>query len=468
MRGRKRCIPQFAFYDKAGIQAYLEKQAQAGWMLEKISFGWLFRKAAPKKIHFFVAYYPKKSVFEGEDSGEQRFFWDLCEHAGWRLVTKNEQMQIFCNEEESPVPIETDAALEVEKIHRSAKKSFLLTYFLLLVTFLMQSASFVRELRRNPVDVLGDNVLLCMMPAMALLGAYVIREIVRYFLWHRKAKKMAEEEGVFAGTKRIGNIWSILPFLAMAFILLEMFFLSNGGMARAILGLAVMLAGVTGLSVGVLRAMQRRNVPAAVNRILFLVLTAAGCIALTAGLFMLVLRGGIASGKEPVRTYEYGGWTYEVYRDDLPLTLESLRGVEEGSYGDGYSCELTETESLFLVQTEGVQDPLPGTGDAPWLRYSVTEIKWPILYGWCRDRLLENYDHVQEDRGEMTYHTLRATDAGTWGAEEAYRLYIGEEAENAYVLCFGDRIVELNAEWELTEEQMGIAGEKLGGDRDMP
>lgn len=461
MRERKRCIPQFAFYDKEGIQAYLEKQAQAGWMLEEISFGWLFRRTAPKRMHFFVAYYPKKSVFEGDGSEEQKLFWELCDHAGWRLVATNEQMQIFGSEGEDPVPIETDAVLEVEKIHRSAKKSFLLTYFLLLVTILMQAGSLAGQFRRDPVDVLGNNALLCMMPAMAFLGAYVIREILRYFLWHRRAKKMAEEEGVFAGTKGIGKVWSMLLFLAMAFILLEMFFLSGGGIARVILGLAVMLAGMTALTVGISRTMRKRGVPAGINRITVILLTAAGCIAVTAGIFMQILRGGISSGKEPVRTVTYGGWTYEVYRDALPLTLEDLTGAEEGSYADRYSYELTETESFFLVQTEAIQDPLPGAEDAPWLRCSITKVKRPVLYSWCRDSILKNYEHAREDRGEMNYHALRETNAGPWGAEEAYRLYIGEEAENAYVLCFGDRIVELNAEWELTEEQMAAAGRKL-------
>ena len=47
MRDKKRCIPEFSFYDKAGIRRYLEEQAEKGWMLEKMSFGWVFRKIEP-------------------------------------------------------------------------------------------------------------------------------------------------------------------------------------------------------------------------------------------------------------------------------------------------------------------------------------------------------------------------------------------------------------------------------------
>ena len=116
MRETKRRIPQFAFYDKTGIQTYLEKQAEQGWMLQKISFGWVFRRIEPGKLHFFVTYFPGKSVFEPDGSEKQKRFREFCEHTGWKLAATNEQMQIFYNEAKDPVPIETDAVMEVTKI----------------------------------------------------------------------------------------------------------------------------------------------------------------------------------------------------------------------------------------------------------------------------------------------------------------------------------------------------------------
>lgn len=461
MRDRKRCLPQFMFYDKTGIQAYLERQAKEGWMLEKMSFGWVFRKIEPKSLHFFVAYFPKKSLFEGDASGEQRLFWDFCEHAGWKLVTTNEQMQIFCNEAEDPVPIETEAGMEVEKIHRSAKKSFLLVYFLLLLSILTQVGSFVGQFRRDPIRVLSDNVLLLMMPGMAMLGVYVVREIVRYFLWYRRAKKAAEE-GIFAPTRGIGRGWSKLPFLAAVCILLAMICLGNDGMGGILLGLLAVMAGFTALTVGVSRMMRRRNVSAAINRLTVIVMTVGGFIFLLMGTFLGIMEGEMFPEKKPVRLYEYKGWEYKVYQDELPLTLEDLAGEEAWRYAEHYSYKLTEEESVFLVRREGMQDSLPGMENLPWLRYSVTEVKRSALYDWCRERLLQTYEYAQDDRGEVRYHELRETQAAPWGADGAYRLFVGEEAENTYVLCFGNRIVEINTSWELTEEQMAVVGRKLG------
>ena len=55
MKNTKRKIAQFTFYDRTGIQKLLEKEAQKGWMLEKISsWGWKFRRIEPAKSHFAV------------------------------------------------------------------------------------------------------------------------------------------------------------------------------------------------------------------------------------------------------------------------------------------------------------------------------------------------------------------------------------------------------------------------------
>ena len=84
----------------------------------------------------------------------------------------------------------------------------------------------------------------------------------------------------------------------------------------------------------------------------------------------------------------------------------------------------------------------------------------PVLYEWCKERLI--YDReVLWGIGGLDY---REEDAQSWGAKEAYRLYDPVYgAENWYLLCYDDVIVEINFDWEPTMEQMKIVGEKLGG-----
>ena len=88
----------------------------------------------------------------------------------------------------------------------------------------------------------------------------------------------------------------------------------------------------------------------------------------------------------------------------------------------------------------------------------MTFVKIPAIYEMCRERLL----YEREELWGIGKQDYRAEDADAWGANEAYRLYdLVYGAENWYLLCYDDVIVEINFDWEPTAEQMKIAGEKL-------
>lgn len=526
MRETKRRILQFAFYDKTGIQTYLEKQAEQGWMLQKISYGWVFRRVESKKLHFFVTYFHKKSVFDADGSEEQKRFWEFCEHTGWKLAATNEQMQIFYNEAENPVPIETDAAVEVEKIHRSVWKSFLVPNGILLLAFLLQVGMRIERMRYDPLKILEDDIELLILLSWFLLAVYVLREIVGYFLWHRKAVRMAETEGIFAPTKGVGKGWRMMPYISIFCVVAGMVLLGGGGASHAFFVMLLMLTVSMAFIVGISRWLRRRGVRAVFNRLAVIVLTVLVFLVMMQQLFMMIIRGELLPGKEAAEVYEYNGWTYQVYRDRLPLTLEDLAGAEGGSFGAWYSYELTEKESVFLVRAEARQDPRadmqeageemqklladvqesgenaqrqltdaqesgesaqnlrtdiqePGedeqalqadaedsqkvTQELPALLYTVTQVKAPFLYDWCVRKTIEQYAGEENIDGEIRGEAMRSVEKEPWKADAAYRLYRGDEAMNEYVLCYGDLILELNTSWELTEEQMSIVGEKIGG-----
>ena len=155
MREKKRCIAQFTFYDRTGIQSYLEKMAKKGWMLEKVNnFYWQFRRIEPKDIHFAVTYFPKASEFDPEPGEGQKDLYAFCEQAGWKFIAQTAQLQIFYNEEEKPVPIETDAGVELENIHKSAKGNFLIAQSVLALCALLQLGIVVADFKRDPLYVI--------------------------------------------------------------------------------------------------------------------------------------------------------------------------------------------------------------------------------------------------------------------------------------------------------------------------
>ena len=230
MNDTKKKVEFFTFYDKTGIEAYLTQMAAEGWLLEKISaFHWTYRRIEPKRIHFSVSYYATVTDFEPEPTEEQQTFNDFCEHSGWKLATQTVQMQVFYNENENPVPIETDPVLEVENIHRSVKKTVLVTYFLMLFLGFMMGASFVSTMLGAPIPLLSSSTRLFTGIWCIVAFVYSLTELITYFTWRRKAKAMAEQ-GVFfetRGHRKLG--FAIFVFMLVS-VVLYLISLANTGL----------------------------------------------------------------------------------------------------------------------------------------------------------------------------------------------------------------------------------------------
>ena len=117
MKDRKWDFIPFSYYDRTGMERHLEKRAAQGWLLERMSnLGWYYRRIEPRQIHFTVTYYLRASQFDPEPTEEQQEFHDFCLQSGWKLAATSGQMQVFYNEEDDPVPIDTEPALELERI----------------------------------------------------------------------------------------------------------------------------------------------------------------------------------------------------------------------------------------------------------------------------------------------------------------------------------------------------------------
>lgn len=462
MRDTKRRLEVFSFYDHTGITAHLEKMAQKGWKLERITnLGWIYRRITPESLHAAVTYYPKASEFDPEPSEQQRLFWDLCEHSGWELAASSAQMQVFYNEREDPVPIETDAALEVETIHRAVKKGFLPAYFLLLFVFAMQIFLIFQRLRQDAVGLLSSTPNLFTAFCWVILGIFCLVEVAGYFLWHKKAVRAARQ-GVFVpthGHQRLAMVILILVGIgAVCWV-----FSIREGYERIIGLLSILYITLLMLFVnGIKKLLKRNGVSAGVNRTVTVLACFVLSFVMTGALTMFVISGlGKGIFEKPAsavsETYIYEGMTFSISHDQLPLTVEELT---ETVY-DGYSTEWNVQESPFLAQYKAYQRPRLDKLENPGLSYTVTKVKLPVIYGWCFRQLFGRYDRWQEGQPEEYRDHYVEIDAEPWMADAAYQMYAGEVPGNTYLICWGKTIVELTADWTMTPEQMGIAGEKF-------
>ena len=177
----------------------------------------------------------------------------------------------------------------------------------------------------------------------------------------------------------------------------------------------------------------------------------------TTGILYASSHGAFAESEE--ETYEYQGNTFVVAQDEIPLKLEDLTEVDPALYSTMRNGERT----FLLGEYHMTQYPRFDAADyeeLPRLDYNVVEVRFAPLYALCMKQLLTEKTEKpwNEDR------EYRAEPAQPWNAEEVYRLYDPEgAASEQYLLCYADRIVEVTFEWELTEAQKAVVGEKFGG-----
>lgn len=469
MRNKKRRMEFFSLYNHTSIAAHLEKMAQKGWLLEEIrNTTWIYRKIQPQKLHFAVSYYPKASEYDPEPSPEQQDFWDFCAHTGWKLACTSAQMQIFYNELENPVPIDTDAELEVETIHEAVWKSYFPGQIVLLVMGCI--ILYVHLL------ILNGNAIAYLSSASQLFGGFcwllviflTVTELVAYHRWHTKAEDAAEN-GIFLDTVnttpiQIGGL--VIVGLGCVYLLLSYILPGDAMMQYLLVVMAVYLFLLFPLVHATTRLLKRWKASRKVNRIV--------TVLVSFGMSFLMLQIAILStlhmkqegwfDKEETQTYEHMGMTWELYKDELPLKLEDFMDVD----GELYSYERREDTSLLVSDATMIQQPrfdAENHADLPELRYRVVKVNAPFLYNMCRRQM--DKDLTQAAQLEIPYEyrdKLEAVDAVPWGAEEAYYVVndFNDWESNRYYLCYEDRFVDITFDWPVTEEQKALVASILG------
>ena len=432
MRETKRQMSLYSFYDHTGIEKHLARMAERGWLLCGLGqFLWHYRRIEPRRITFSVCYFPKATIYDPYPSERQEEFYDLCAHAGWTLAGSSGQMQVFYHQGENPTPIDTGPALEVEAIHQSAKKTVLPANFLLLGVAVLNLGLFLWRFWDNPVLTLASGGTLLALVAYTLILVNCTVELCSYFRWRGRARRAAER-GEFLPTR--SRVWLQRLLLAIllpagAWCLAGMFQDGLGGLA------AVSMLGVIGIIaavLGVRKLLKGAGVSAKAN----LRGTLAACVVLSilfaAAIPWLVVRG-LNSRPNP-------------RAEELPLSVTDLVEMDP----DHYSRWQFRISSPLLALLQVSDYPRIYGEMTHSLRYDVTVVKVPALYGLCRDHYLG---------GDSRYTPV---DPAPWGAQEAYRYVLNGQTLEHYVLCYPHRVVEITLDWTPTAEQMAVVGEKLG------
>lgn len=451
MKETKRRMELFSFYDRTGLERHLARMAQRGWLLCEIGqLFWHYRRIEPKTLRFCVCYFPKATVYDPGPSEGQEEFYSMCAHAGWVLAGASGQLQVFCNEQENPVPIDTDPALEVEAIHQAAKKGWLLSLFLLLGVGALNFGQFLWRLFDDPVGTLSSPLHLFSLVCWPVLIFVEGVDLITYFRWRHGALRAAAR-GEFLTTKS----HPALQMLALTVVLAGLVWCLSclrGGMLTMMVMMLVCTFGIVFVVMQLRELLKRYKASAGVNRAVIF----GACVILPVIMVVLVTALVLTSG---------GRWL--AGSDEPPLALADLTETPADGELD-QDVRLTQSP-LLAVLTASQYLRLGRSPGAPvphWLQYTVIEVKAPFLYGLCRDAVVrDRTDSWNRNLPEGEGYLYQSADPAPWGAAEAYQWTSRTSgAGNTYLLCYPGRIVEIefDAERPPTSAQMAVVAEKLG------
>ena len=462
---KREWMPLYSYLDRTAITAHLSDMAAQGWMLEKIGgWSWRYRRTEPKKLRFAVTFFPA-SQFDPGPSERLETYRDYCAAAGWELAAESAQVQIFCTEDENAVPIETDPAVELGSIRKSAKKGFIGSYWALLTLSLFQILFQCYQIWTDPVDTLSSTASLAAVLNWLPLDVLILAELTRYYRWQRKAQTAADAGSPLPDLRSMRWL-NILVMVWSCFIVLWLLtsYMSSRGMFLLTAGMLLYMSLMILLANGAKDVLKRLKAPRWVNIAvtfgIIIVLTLGG----TAGMTALIFRNsGWLEGHPPAETYEYQGWTWSVYHDDIPLRIEDLVDTDYGQW----STEARVDTSFLITHGTYTQRPRMDTPGQPDLEYEIVTVKAGFLYGLCKNDFISWAERHNKELPQENWDEYRPVDASAWGADEVYRLYYSGEPVNQFLVCWPDRIAEVQFDWDWTvrEDMMSTAALALrGGD----
>ena len=203
----------FEAMDYKAAQAYLDKKAAKGWVLDKLSCK-RFARFAPAEGR---SHYVDLNLYEVLDDGPDPDYLQLCEDAGWELLKNVRGMLLFRSQlGRHPAPIQTDEGIEADRFWKKyMRKRFLglliclLIYIpLLLLRFLMPTHDAVVS------ALLCSNALLLLLPLIVWIAVYLIWSLcvtIAGYIRFRRLGQLSEQGR--PGARLMGTLSFVMSIL---------------------------------------------------------------------------------------------------------------------------------------------------------------------------------------------------------------------------------------------------------------
>lgn len=417
------------------LERHLEKMAATGWMLKKMGqFFISYEEQEPKNVHFSVVFFPKTHVLTPEPSEDLLMLREFCERTGWKLAGEVGQMQVFYNESANPVPIETEAWIQVKNIHQTAKKTLLSSNGLFLGISILNIYTAVNKFLEDPLAWLAMGAYHGSFVFWFAVAVGVLVESLLYLVWYWRAKKKAEEEGVLVqahsriplrilywGVATLGMIYELTALI---------------GFTSPKLGIIALILGVVMLGVifGTSHILKFEKVSARTNMVITTIVSLMIFFLITIGLTSAMVKGDIVKPET---------------EQEILLKLDEITDLEKE-----VRLNSTESSSIFLSRTEVLQYEAIEIKKRHTLNYWLYKIKTPFIYDLCKEKLLGGLGPRYRGSVKLEDYGYERVDMPIWKANEVYCCYEEGEPTELYALFYDDMMVQILVGWDFTEEEI--------------
>ena len=424
MKNVKYILNDNDLYDYHRIQEKLTRLAAEGWHLEKITnIFWKLRRGEPKQVRYEIIYSAAASAYNSRPTEAEEALADLCAEAGWELAASVAQVQIFRNEDPNATPLETDEVQKYQNIRWNMILHQIPQQLLMIVVFAVQFLMYGSTLLRKPAAVLSSSVTVFVL--MGCAGVLIEHSVLLggNLLWLQRAGRAVD-----AGQAIPPNLFCRksrwIMWASTALYILGLLFWVEPAFGPSVLVLTV-VAAVT--SLGTLAITKKLNASRKVNIWVPALVTMAVIFYVTP-----LLVDALTPAKTPV---------------EFPLTLTHLTG-------ENSEDRLTiEVDSSPLVSHGryyhfGVKDEI---------QYTLVDIHCPLFYDMILNDMEQDYIRTRDYQGDAILSDAQRVMIGA----DYLRRSTSPLGSDRWFICWENRILDLYADWVLTEDQIATLVELL-------
>ncbi len=409
----------FYRYDFTGMQKHFAKKAAKGYRVNSIGNYFIhYKKNEPAKVHYAVTYFPFSPMYEPEDE-EEKTFDEFCEAAGWEQAANFRDLKVFVNENEDPLPLETDPEITFDNIETGGGGQRFGDWVVALIGLAILIVCGV-TFREDPLWKLAGNTYTVLFPIYILYALCSVSNLISYYIWKRRALRALDSEEL---PDSVSNHWFMQLMLALgaAAVLISIFGTRGTGYGALAILISILVAYfVTDLA---RTAMRRRGVSGVLNVVVSLLICTAIIIP---GFSLAYIRYDFAGY---ISHWEYSGFEnpYDHEESYLPAEMEeyntvfayysssgilSYMEIEGSNYDyDGeayYRYEETEEDETW-TEAEYEDDIIYESEEKPedYIRFKATVVKnvLPFLHSWAAEQL-NSSSEIDSEEPYMDYPYL--------------------------------------------------------------